>query len=125
MKKTVLAIFTFFALVTGARAQEAQGALQMMEFEGKDLVEQYVQQGQTLLNVVQQMSARMDQMAAALGMAPAAPAAAPAAAARPSETGTSGGMADRMTQESMEAQAPQTGYMQNIVKRSKPEVPGV
>lgn len=105
-----------------SRAQEAQGALQMMEFEGKDLVEQYVQQGQTLLNVVQQMSAQMDQMAAALGITPAGPAAAPA---RPSETGTSGGMADRVTQESMDAQAPRTSYMNQIVQRSKAEVPGV
>lgn len=44
-------------------AQNALGALSMMEFEGKDNVEQYIQQGQTLLNMLQQMSRQMDQMA--------------------------------------------------------------
>ena len=45
------------------RAQEAMGALDMMEFEGIDKVREYVSQGQTLLNVCQQMSQQMDQMA--------------------------------------------------------------
>ena len=44
-------------------AQNALGALEMMDFEGKDSVEKYVQQGQTLMNMVQQMSQQMDQMA--------------------------------------------------------------
>ena len=43
-------------------AQNALGALEMMDFEGKDSVEKYVQQGQTLMNMVQQMSQQMDQM---------------------------------------------------------------
>ena len=45
------------------RAQEALGALEMMEFEGIDKVREQVQQGQTLLNLCQQMSQQMDQMA--------------------------------------------------------------
>ena len=45
------------------RAQEALGALEMMEFEGIDKVREQVQQGQTLLNICQQMSQQMDQMA--------------------------------------------------------------
>ena len=45
------------------RAQEALGALEMMEFEGIDKVKERVQQGQTLLNICQQMSQQMDQMA--------------------------------------------------------------
>lgn len=49
------------------RAQEAMIALDMMEFEGKDKVLQQVQQGQTLMNLIQQMSAQMQQMAALLG----------------------------------------------------------
>ena len=48
------------------RAQEAMIALDMMEFEGKDKVLEKVMQGQTLLNVVQQMSMQMQQMAALL-----------------------------------------------------------
>lgn len=45
------------------RAQEAMGALEMMDFEGIDKVKEQVQQGQTLLNTVQQMGQQMDQMA--------------------------------------------------------------
>ena len=45
------------------RAQEAMGALEMMEFEGIDKVKERVEQGQTLLNICQQMSQQMDQMA--------------------------------------------------------------
>ncbi|MEG2679403.1 MAG: hypothetical protein RR949_05630, partial [Oscillospiraceae bacterium] len=45
------------------RAQEAMGALEMMEFEGIDKVREQVQQGQTLLNICQQMSQQLDQMA--------------------------------------------------------------
>ena len=46
------------------RAQEAMIALDMMEFEGKDKVLEKVMQGQTLMNMLQQMSAQMQQMAA-------------------------------------------------------------
>ena len=45
------------------RAQEALPALEMMEFEGIEKVREQVQQGQTLLNICQQMSQQMDQMA--------------------------------------------------------------
>ena len=45
------------------RAQEALGALEMMEFEGIDKVKEQVQNGQTLLNICQQMSQQLDQMA--------------------------------------------------------------
>jgi len=45
------------------RAQEAMGALEMMEFEGKEKVLEQVQQGQTLLNICQKMSQQLDQMA--------------------------------------------------------------
>lgn len=49
---------------TPDRAQEAMMMLEMMEFEGIDAVREKVQQGQTLLNVCQQMSQQMNQMAA-------------------------------------------------------------
>jgi len=106
------------------RAQEALGAIQMMEFEGKEQMEQYIQQGQTLLNVVQQMSVQMQQMAAMLGVpvegaAPVAPEASPAPE-MPSGEGT----AERMTQESMEANAPRTSYMNDLADRSTPSVSG-
>lgn len=44
------------------RAQEAMGALEMMDFEGIDQVKEYVQQGQTLLRIVQQMSEMLQMM---------------------------------------------------------------
>ena len=43
------------------RAEPAMTCLDMMEFDGDDKVRQKVQQGQTLLNVVQQLSARVQQ----------------------------------------------------------------
>lgn len=45
------------------RAQEAMGALEMMDFEGIESVKEYVKQGQTLLTVVQELNQRLDQMA--------------------------------------------------------------
>lgn len=102
------------------RAQEAMGALQMMEFEGKEQVSQYVEQGQTMLNLVQQMAQRMDQMAAMLGM----PMSAPADQVSPQTEPQGGGTADRMTRETMRANTPMTGYGQRLAKRSTPEVTG-
>lgn len=52
------------------RAQEALPCLEMMEFEGIDKVREHVQQGQTLLNLMKQMSQQMEQMASMLGMVP-------------------------------------------------------
>ena len=109
------------------RAQEAQGALMMMEFEGKDQIEQYVQQGQTLMNVVQQMSAQMDQMAQIIAamrgdvIAPTQAGGAPQPAQSP--TG-GGGMADRMTRETMRATTPMTDYGQRLARNSVPKVSG-
>lgn len=45
------------------RAQEAMGALEMMDFEGIENVKDYVKRGQTLLTMLQQVNQRMDQMA--------------------------------------------------------------
>lgn len=111
------------------RAQEAMGALQMMEFEGKEQVELQVQQGQTLLNVVQQMSAQMDQMAQLIAamrgdaVTPGQPAAQTEAPAQGAPGGVSG-MADRMNRETMKAHTPMTGYGQRLAQRSTPSVTG-
>lgn len=45
------------------RAQEALNCLDMMDFEGIEKVKDKVRQGQTLLNLIQQMNAQMQQMA--------------------------------------------------------------
>lgn len=103
------------------RAQEALAAIEMMEFEGKDAVQQYIQQGKTLLNVVQQLTAQVQQLTAAMDVPPASPGAAPSA---PQETPTGSGMADRMTRETMQAHTPMTSYGNRLARRSTPTVTG-
>jgi len=113
------------------RAQEALGALEMMEFEGIDKVREQVQQGQTLLNICQQMSMQLDQMAAIIqtltgkdmGIGAAGGASGGASAqggqpASPSGDGGGGGLASGI----MEAQHPMTGYGERLAKRSTPSM---
>ena len=88
------------------KAQESVIALEMMDFEGKDKVLEMVQQGQTLMALVQQQAMLIQQLtgAPAEGEAPgAAPGAAP-----------SGGMTGRV----MQAQSPQPGYSQQLAGRT-------
>jgi hypothetical protein len=109
------------------RAQEAQGALEMMDFEGIDKVKEYVQQGQTLMNIVLQMSAQMDQMAVllqaltgkdmGLGIQP------------PKQGGPAGNApvpgkvkANAVADGVMQAQAPMTDYGARLAKRSTPNM---
>ncbi len=100
------------------RAQEAQGALEMMDFEGKDKVVEYVRQGQTLLNMCQQMSQQMDQMAAiiqattGMNMGVAAPM---QGAPAPTEPQKAPGGGQTVNDTIMEAQTPKTPYAQRIV----------
>lgn len=49
-------------------AQAALAAIDCMEFEGKDKLRGNLQQGQTLLSIIQQMQAQMQQMQQMLGM---------------------------------------------------------
>ena len=53
------------------RAQEVMGALEMMEFEGKDKVQAYAAQGQTLMQMVQKLSALLQQITGMGTMPPA------------------------------------------------------
>lgn len=115
------------------RAQEAMGALEMMEFEGIDKVRERVEQGQTLLNICQQMSQQMDQMALLLqaltgeDMGVIAPQTArqggSPAGGQVSVKGSKGG-ADSLARATMEAQTPMTGYGQRLAKRSTPDMSG-
>lgn len=112
------------------RAQEASLALEMMDFEGIDKMREKVAEGQTLLNVCQQMSQQMDQMALLLqsltgkdmGIGVAAQGAErgkPGATHAPSPTS-----GDTMAGRIMESRTPQSGYTQRLVKRSAPSVEG-
>ena len=109
------------------RAEEALGALEMMDFEGIDKVRERVRQGQTLLNVCQQLSQQLDQMAQIvqsltgqdLGAVPAGDGAGTGGAGVPAASGGGGSpLADGI----MAAQTPMTGYGQRLAERSRVSV---
>lgn len=106
------------------RAQEAMGALEMMEFEGIDKVKERVQQGQTLMNICQQLSQQLDQMALIVqsltgrDMGIGQPAAAPSGQDVSVPENKEKTMGERMTQ----AQTPMTDYGTRLAKRSTPNM---
>lgn len=93
------------------RAQESLGALEMMDFEGIAKVKDYIKQGQTLENMLEQYAAIVQQLtgvgAAQGGTVPAA------------ETTTPGSVG--MSEEA-KAQQPMTGYGTQLAKRSAPDM---
>ena len=110
------------------RAQEAEAALDMMDFEGIEKVRERVKQGQTLLNVCQQMAAQMDEMAfiiqALTGRNMGVPAA-PGGGAGPAMSAPGGSAAragGSLASGVMQAQQPMTGYSEALVKRSRPDM---
>lgn len=50
-------------------AQQSLVCLEMMDFEGKDKIVQQIQQGQTLLNVLQTVTQQRDALASQMGLA--------------------------------------------------------
>ena len=113
------------------RAQEALAALEMMDFEGIDKVREQVQQGQTLLNICQQMATQLDQMALIIqvltgknmgvGGDPAAAGSAGAAAGQV-PAGAAGQADSKLARGIMQAQQPMTGYGEALAKRSGPNM---
>lgn len=117
------------------RAQEALGALEMMEFEGKDKVQEQVSQGQTLLNICRQMKEQMAQVVQMAALRQGMPgvekdgvpvpagkgggAPSPGGAPAPAQPG---GSADQISGAVMKAHTPMTGYGERLAKRSAPEV---
>jgi hypothetical protein len=105
------------------KAQESLIALDMMDFEGKDKIIEKVSQGQTLLNLVQQLTQMVGALTGQMGMEPGME---PAAAGQPSGGGQaprpapSGG--NNETGEIMESKAPRTPYAQRLAKRAKPNM---
>ena len=113
------------------RAQEAMGALEMMEFEGKDKVLERVREGETLLNMIQQMSQQLEQMGAVIqaltGQGMAAGDGLPGGQAPQSGGGKpqgteEAGASPGPTGEILRAHTPMTGYGQRLAERSKPSV---
>ena len=110
------------------RAQEAQGALEMMDFEGIDKVREQVNQGQTLLNICQQQSQQLAQLGALLASVTGQPIVSPN---MPALSVTSGGAMPQPAPEGqgksfasgiMEAHTPMTDYGQRLAKRSSPDM---
>ena len=107
------------------RAQEAQGALEMMDFEGKDKIVEYVQQGQTLMNIVQQLSQQVQQL---LTLVPMAQGMMPAMGAQMPQDGQNPGMGQSMATRAMAGQqqaqpdAAPTAYMRRMQAAAKPDM---
>lgn len=104
------------------KATESLLALEMMDFEGIDKVKEKVQEGQTLLNIVQQLSIQNQQMAMMLGLNVGQPqmeggSTAPAPQNDKPVTGS-----NTLTNNIMESRMPQTGYQQRLAKRSTPSM---
>lgn len=98
-------------------AQASLIALDMMDFEGIQTVKEKVMQGQTLLNMVMQMS---QQIAALTGVLMPQDETQSGGGTNAAESGGGGG--DGLASGIMEAQTPMTGYGQALAKRSTPSV---
>lgn len=98
-------------------AQASLIALDMMDFEGIQTVKEKVMQGQTLLNMVMQMS---QQLAAITGVLMPQEEAQAGGGTNAAESVGGGGSS--LASGIMEAQTPMTGYGQALAKRSTPSV---
>ncbi len=108
------------------RAQEMLIAIDLMEFEGKEKVEDYVKQGQTLLNMLQQAQGQImqyEQILAQLGILPGMPSAQGGApGGSPGGAPTGGAPKSPITDGVMQAQAPKAPYAEQLAKRSVPSI---
>ena len=92
----------------------------MMDFDGHDEVVQYVQQGQTLLNMLRQVAMERDLLAAQLGMVPNQAAQGSAPAQSGGSSSGSLGAAAKSAQTPHGADS--TPYAQTIMERSRPDM---
>lgn len=108
------------------RAQEIQGALMMMEFEGKEQVEDYVKEGQTLLNMLreqQQLMSQYETMLASLGVLPGISGGQGASSSVSRERSSLVNVpSSPVTDGVMQSQAPRSPYAEKLAKRSTPSV---
>lgn len=112
------------------RASETLPALEMMDFEGIDKVKEQVQQGATLLNIVQQQQEQIAQMQAILmgitGQVPENRGSNSPSNERKSPAGINTQRNANATNEFasgvMQANTPMTSYGQRLAKRSTPSV---
>lgn len=101
------------------RATEASIMLDMMEFEGVDTIKEKVAQGQTLMNMMQQMAQQMDQMAALLQMSTGRPANPAPEQSQEQQSGTQKVAADTIGRAAKAAQqTTMTSYGQRLAERA-------
>ena len=103
------------------RAQESLGALDMMEFEGIDKVREYVQQGQTLLALCQQLTAENAALKAALGIGTAQTAEAQTGGTASGQS-AAGGTEKARVDGVLKARQPMTDYGTRLAQRSTPDM---
>lgn len=103
------------------RAQEALGALNMMDFDGKEKVVDQVQQGQTLLNMVQQLSMQVQQLLSLVHVANGVQQGQTAEEKQTRQTG-GGSQAGKAKAEQAQADAAPTAYMQQMRNAAKPDM---
>ena len=110
------------------RAQEAQACLEMMDFEGIDKAKEFVQQGQTLMNICEQQSQQIAQLTAILsasGILPGGPAGpgqpAPQGQGAPQQQQRAGGQTIQSAVDQA-AKRNMTSYGERLAKRSTPDV---
>lgn len=101
------------------RAQEALVALEMMEFEGKEKLVEQVQQGQTLLSIVQQQSQLLAQIT---GMMAPMPGAEGGGMLQSQQEAPRSDITNSETSGIMQSRAPMTPYGQRLAKRSAPDL---
>jgi hypothetical protein len=95
-------------------AEQSMTALELMDFDGIESVKDKVQQGQTLMNVVNQMSQELAMLKSVMGINTPNGMAMPVPNAQ-----TSGGMGQAQKRASAETM---TGYGERLAKRAKPDM---
>lgn len=113
------------------RAQEALGALEMMDFEGIDKVREQVKAGNTLMNMLMEARQQVNELVALIGRITGQPmpspqnAAAPAQGGRPEEgAGMDADGGRSLSDRVLEAHTPMTPLGQRLAKNSAPSVEG-
>lgn len=112
------------------RAQEVVGALEMMEFEGKDRVLEQVRQGETLQNQLQQAMKVIEQMTAMMQGAPVggqegggdSPAQTSQGTATQPSGSSSGGGKSIAVREAEAQKPPMTSYGARLAKQAGPDM---
>lgn len=107
------------------RAQEALLALEMMDFEGIEKVKEKVNQGMTLLNIVQQQQQQIAQLTGLLTgqpMVPNQPATGSAPQGQENVQAPSQNGSRTLASGIMDSRAPKTSYAERLSRRSSPNM---